>query len=494
MPSFSSPKSTAWRRVALVAATTVAAAAGAVPVLADVASAQGAVPPAASVAPAAPPVPRVTLHRAVATERGFDANAWWIQSPDGLILIDALMLRSDARALVAALKSTGKPLRAVFITHAHADHFGGLSTIRAAYPGVPIVATRATAQGMREVHDQGMVPNGWLRAFGSEYDSAFVAPDRIVSSGDTLRLAGVTLIVRDYGPVESHNNSVIQVPELKALFTGDATVHGASFYVGPIDAKRALTALPQILADHPGEVTAYAGHYGPRPLDRSVADNLDQVRRLHAITALVGSDPGNRTANGDLTLAAKRQVLLLVALEAAGRADYGVGAVGFARYQLPATIAAFVADSARRTSPMTKAVRDAMRPLLFMAGHYDNGDITVGLGGLYLDATVESKSGHRYQLMFSYDHAQQRYRVVSRDQISGLLDVFVGAREADGSLLVSNLEPGTHYLDASGAKVFNRMRFSPKEDGTWVWRVESGRGDGVWTDPFEQTMRRRALR
>ncbi len=440
-------------------------------------------------APAA--VPDITLHRSVATQRSYDANAWWIETPDGLVLFDALMLRSDVRGLVASLKATGKPLRAVFITHAHADHFGGLSTIRAAFPGVPVVATRPTAEGMRIVHDEGMVPQGWLRAFGAEYDSAFVTPDRIVASGDTLRMAGITLIIRDYGPMESHNNSVIYVPELKALFTGDATVHGASFYVGFADAKLALRALPRILADHPGDVTAYAGHYGPRPLDRTVADNLDQVRQLHDITALIGSDPDNRMPDGGFTLAARRQLLLLAAMQTASRADYGLGAVGMARYQLPPAIAAFVADSAARTPAPTLEVREAMRPLLFLIGKYDRAEFVVGLGGLYIDARAQT-GRYRYELMFSYDQAQRRYRVVSRDQISGLLDVFVGVLEADGSLVVSNVEPGTHYLDA-GKKVFNRMRFTPTQGG-WVWRVETGSGDGVWTQPFDHEMRREVLR
>ncbi|MGE0440203.1 MAG: MBL fold metallo-hydrolase [Gemmatimonadales bacterium] len=438
--------------------------------------------------------PAITLHRAVSTERGFDANAWWIEAPDGLVLIDALMLRSDARALIAALQATGKALRAVVITHAHADHFGGLPHLRAAFPGVPVVATRATADGMRAVHEEGMVPNGWLRAFGAEYDSAFVTPDRIVASGDTLRVAGLALVVRDYGPLDSPNNSVVYVPELKALFTGDATVHGASFYVGTVDARLALQSLPRLLADHPGEVTAYAGHYGPRPLARTVADNIDQVRRLLAATELVASDPANRAPGGDLTLPAKRQLLLLLAMQTAERGDYGIGAVGMARFELPTLITAVTGDAASDRTAITAAVRDAIRPLLFLVGKYDNAEFTLGLGGLYLDATVQAPSGVRYQLMFSYDQAQSRYRVVSRDQVSGLLDVFEGNREADGSLVVSNVGPGTHYRDAAGAKVFNRMRFTPQEDGTWLWRVDTGNGDGNWTQALEQPMRRLPIR
>ncbi len=434
------------------------------------------------------------LHRAVSTAQSFDANAWWIETADGLVLIDALMLRSDARALATVLKATGKPLRGVIITHGHADHFGGLSVLRAEFPGVPVIATQATATGMREVHDQGLLPNGWLRAFGSEYDTALVAPDRIVASGDTLSLAGLTMVIRDYGPVESANNSVVWVPQLNALFTGDATVHGASFYVGAGSARHPLAALPRILADHPGEVTAYAGHYGPRLLEHTIADNLRQVQQMLAAAALVGGDPANRTLSGDFTMPAKRQLLLLLALQTAERGDYGIGALGMARFELPALISTVIADSARRTSVQTRAVRDGIRPLLFLVGHYANAKFTLGLGGLYVDAEVAAPSGHRYQLMFSYDHVQARYRVVSRDQISGLLDVFEGTREAGGSLLVSNVGPGTHYLDASGAKAFNRMRFIPREDGSWLWRVETGTGDGSWSQLLEQEMRRLPMR
>src|SRR4051812_39512704 len=53
-------------------------------------------------------------------------NTWWIETTRSVVVIDGLRTIPDAQAALAELEKIGKPVKAVFITHPHPDHIGGL--------------------------------------------------------------------------------------------------------------------------------------------------------------------------------------------------------------------------------------------------------------------------------------------------------------------------------------------------------------------------------
>src|SRR6266705_3954573 len=66
------------------------------------------------------------------------ANQWFVV--DAGVRVDR---KSDPLPDLALLE--GKDVRAIFVTHAHADHIGALPLLHQAFPTVPIFASRATA-------------------------------------------------------------------------------------------------------------------------------------------------------------------------------------------------------------------------------------------------------------------------------------------------------------------------------------------------------------
>ncbi len=62
-------------------------------------------------------------------------NAVLVSGRHDAILVDTGFVAPDVARLLAVVRASGKRLRAILITHAHPDHYGGVSEFAAALAG-----------------------------------------------------------------------------------------------------------------------------------------------------------------------------------------------------------------------------------------------------------------------------------------------------------------------------------------------------------------------
>ena len=283
----------------------------------------------ASIAPAALPAAESTLsrprlHRQATTERSWVANACWLESETGVVVVDTLFLKPDVDALIAAIRLTGKPVAGILVTHPHGDHFGGVPRLRDAFGDVPVYATRATADGVARTFKR-IVNAPWTRRFGDEFPKTFFTPNHIVASGQTIELAGMHFTFTDLGAMESDDNAVIENSETRAIFSGDATVYAAAYYVGEGHSCGALAGLQALRGSHDASRMLYSGHYAAMRLGTVVDDDIRQVRFLRGLMHDAFAVAANRSENGDLTDAAREVLVEKAAAFLGDHADYGIG-------------------------------------------------------------------------------------------------------------------------------------------------------------------------
>ena len=152
--------------------------------------------------------------------QGYDfADFAFIVTADGIVAIDSSTTEAHARAALGDLRRlTDAPITHVILTHAHWDHIGGLSAIKA--PGAQVIARSNFADELRIINETG-APLGAF--FGREGSPAFaLAPDRLVAEPETLTIGGVELALYPAHGGETDDALLIHLPASGVLFIGDA--------------------------------------------------------------------------------------------------------------------------------------------------------------------------------------------------------------------------------------------------------------------------------
>ena len=185
------------------------------------------------------------------------SSATLIYGDHDAVLVDTLVTYDQVDALADWIETKGRRLSRIYITHGHGDHWLGLSRLIQRFPGA---RGQATAEVLAQAADPGMA-GYWEAIFPGEVPEAGekVLPELL--AGDTIDLEGNELLVIRIGQADTAESTVLYVPSLAAVVTGDLAynqVHMMTAETGEAEREQWIANLDEVAALEPAFVVA--GH------------------------------------------------------------------------------------------------------------------------------------------------------------------------------------------------------------------------------------------
>ena len=186
-------------------------------------------------------------------------NAGFIVTAEGVVVIDALASPREGEQLLRAIRGvTDRPVKWLVLTHHHPDHHFGAVILRKA--GARVVAHPDKRVLAAEGGEDALIAD-WVRVVGLDAMRGFEfanAPDRPVTTADTLRLGGKSIVVSHPGAGHSAGDLVVWLPAERVLFAGDVLVEDGVSMVVDGNADELLRVLGAV--DSLGAAIVVPGH------------------------------------------------------------------------------------------------------------------------------------------------------------------------------------------------------------------------------------------
>src|SRR6202049_3519246 len=154
------------------------------------------------------------------------------------VLLATFLTIEQSQTLLNWVVASGKNLTAIYVTHAHGDHFFGLAPLLERFPHARAVATPEVVKAMHEQLSPASVDEFWRRLFPGEIlDRLLVAEP--LEDGE-LELEDHKLVAVKTGRTDTAHSTCLHVPSIRLIVGGDVVYNGIHPYLGETDRQSRL--------------------------------------------------------------------------------------------------------------------------------------------------------------------------------------------------------------------------------------------------------------
>jgi glyoxylase-like metal-dependent hydrolase (beta-lactamase superfamily II) len=178
------------------------------------------------------------------------------------VLVDTFLTVEQCNGLADAIVATGKTLKAIYVTHAHGDHFFGIKLLQDRFPSVKAFAASAVVARMKLQITPEKLNGRWRKLFPNQIPDVISVAEPL--QGDEIDLEGNKLVVVQLGHTDTHDTTCLHVPSIGLVLAGDAVYNGIHPFLNESNRRTRLewlAALDKIDALKPSAVVA--GHKIP---------------------------------------------------------------------------------------------------------------------------------------------------------------------------------------------------------------------------------------